>query len=86
MDIYGNKRQKWIFTETNVKNGYLRKQRQLFIIALNGFATSYNTVCKIQQKLTNTDDTMSGALDMRNNRITGIANPTISQRCLHKKL
>ena len=61
-------------------------KRQLFTIALNGFAKSDYTVTELQQKLIKTGDTMNGILDMGNDRITGIANPTTAQDAATKKL
>ena len=47
-------------------------KRQIFTIALNGFAKEDYAVTKLQQKRTISSDTMSGALDFKNNRITGV--------------
>ena len=53
-------------------------KNQLATIVLTGYANADYAVTKLQQKLIKTVESMSGALDMGNNRITGIANPTTS--------
>ena len=52
---------------------------QLFSIMLNGFAKTDYTVIKLQQKLTKTGDVMNGALNMGDDRITGVLNPSSAQ-------
>ena len=54
-------------------------KRQLFTTALNRFAKSDYTESKLQQKLRKTGNTMSGVLDLGNNRLTGVLNPSSAQ-------
>ena len=54
-------------------------KRQLSTIVLAGFAKFEYAKSKLQQKLTKSSDTMSGALDMGANKITGVLNPASAQ-------